>query len=136
MGDWEKAASLLKRSEERVLAGWSQGALARDVQGEAAAYDGDGAVAWCMRGADARARLDAKSDDFAGDCRAGEIAARLVTRAIRRAGGSEPEATGWACYNDAPGRTQAECAAVFADAAAECRERRPALTHGELVFLR
>lgn len=136
MGDWEKVEAALERSAALVLEGWSQGALARDGHGEAAAYDGADAVAWCMRGAEARARLDAQSNDFARDCRVGEIAARLVARAIRRAGGSESEATGWACYNDAPGRTQAECAAVFTDAAAECRERRPAFTHGELVFLR
>ena len=134
MGDWEKAASLLERSEERVLAGWSQGALARDGQGRAARYEGAEAVAWCMRGAEARARLDAQTGDFAGDSRAGEIAARMAARAVRRAAGDRSATP--ACYNDAPGRTQAECAAVFADAAAECRERRPALTHGELVFLR
>ena len=134
MGDWEKAGAVLERSESLVRAGWSQGALARDGQGKTTRYDGPAAAAWCIRGARERAKIEARSGDFAGDARVDVITLRLVARAIRRAGGGGPEAVD--SYNDAPGRTQAECAAVFADAAAECRERRPAFTHGELVFLR
>lgn len=130
--DCEAAASILDEAAALVALGWTQDASARDAFGEAVDYDDDRAEAWCMSGATSRA-LMRSGIGVPESHRAFAIADVLIAREVARAtvGG----AAGMIDYNDALGRTQAECVAAIERAAAECRSRRPVYrASGAVVF--
>lgn len=87
------------RPSEYLRQGWCQGTLARNKDGESGGLARRDAVAWCMDGALRQARYDGGIDGM--DCvHIQDSLYRLLP----------PTYTTW---NDAPGRTQEEVAAMM-----------------------
>lgn len=104
---------ILTKAREKVAKGWTQRALARDQNGEALMYPGDGGpystpVCWCSVGAVHFTILEAMKDLPRSQREATHAQALDKLRNVL---GNIPGAlTAW---NDRPGRTQAQVLAVF-----------------------
>ena len=121
---WKQAASALDAMAGRLLAGWTQGAFARDAEGAPCEYFGGDAASFCVAGARLASMPERESRGY-DEWRAIRVLAEVaVLKAIANGAGG---ALGEDVYNDHPSRTQADCVAMAESAAAWCREMRPAL---------
>lgn len=121
---WKQAASALDAMAVRLRVGWTQGAFARDAEGEPCEYFGGDAASFCVAGARLASMPERESRGY-DEWRAIRVLAELaVAKSIAAAAGGP---LGEDAYNDHPSRTQADCVATAESAAAWCRERRPAL---------
>ena len=121
---WKQAADALDAMAARLRAGWTQGAFARDAEGEPCEYFDGGAASFCVAGA-RLASMPARESCGYDEWRAIRVLAELaVAKSIAAGTGGH---FGEDVYNDDPFRTQADCVAMTESAAAWCREMRPAL---------
>lgn len=90
----------LRAARALVERGWCQGVLARNKNGKKCGHRSKHAVCFCALGALYRGGLEYWSDRFLHD-------------AAEKLGAVNP-----VCFNDAPGRTQAEVLALFDEAIA------------------
>jgi len=84
----------LKAARKRIERGWCQGQQAVDGEGSGVAPHDDDAVAWCLVGSTAAERSAVLS--WAAD----DVLHRVLGRPL-------------VCWNDEPGRTQADVLALF-----------------------
>lgn len=98
----EERNEKLDAAKTLVLRGWTQGASARNAEGQAVTARDSTAVCWCINGAVVRVcTAQSKEDLYA------------LTNALSYAAGALKLDKNYITYNDFPGRTKYEVAALF-----------------------
>jgi hypothetical protein len=102
------ARAILRRAQEKIAAGWTQGVLARDASGAETDAEKPEATCWCAIGAIAAARHELHPGviDRTAEYRAGEILLASLN------GGGDPDSM-LSIWNDRPGRTQVDVLKAF-----------------------